>query len=86
MINSEKCDKLLDEYYQVRGWDSMGIPAASTLSALGLEDIAKEVRIKGSIEKEFICIDKLSRWHYIIVPIYELIVKTILFGVSGKNE
>ena len=66
----------------------MGIPTASTLSALGLEDIAREVRTKGSIEKEFIsiCIDKLSRWHYIIVPIYKLITKTILFGVSGKNE
>jgi len=45
-IDPEKWDKLLDEYYQVRGWDSMGIPTASTLSALGLEDIAKEIRTK----------------------------------------
>jgi aldehyde:ferredoxin oxidoreductase len=49
-IDPEKFDKLLDEYYQVRGWDSMGIPTASTLSALGLEDIAKEIRNKRSIE------------------------------------
>ena len=46
VIDPEKWDKLLDEYYQVRGWDSMGIPTASTLSALGLEDIAREVRTK----------------------------------------
>jgi aldehyde:ferredoxin oxidoreductase len=46
-IDPEKFDKLLDEYYQVRGWDSMGIPTASTLSALGLEDIAREIGTKG---------------------------------------
>jgi len=46
-IDPEKFDKLLDEYYQLRGWDSMGIPTASTLSALGLEDIAEEIRTKG---------------------------------------
>ncbi len=45
-IDPEKFDKLLDEYYQVRGWDSMGIPTAATLSALGLEDIAEEIRAK----------------------------------------
>jgi aldehyde:ferredoxin oxidoreductase len=45
-IDPEKFDKLLGEYYQVRGWDSMGIPTASTLSALGLEDIAEEIRTK----------------------------------------
>jgi aldehyde:ferredoxin oxidoreductase len=43
-IDPEKFDKLLDEYYQVRGWDSMGIPTAATLSALGLEDIAEEIK------------------------------------------
>ncbi len=45
-IHPEKFDKLLDEYYQLRGWDSMGIPTTSTLSALGLEDIAEEIRTK----------------------------------------
>jgi aldehyde:ferredoxin oxidoreductase len=43
-IDPEKWDRLLDEYYKVRGWDSMGIPTASALSALGLEDIAKEIK------------------------------------------
>jgi len=45
-IDPEKFNKLLDEYYQLRGWDSMGIPTASTLSALGLDDIAEEIRTK----------------------------------------
>jgi len=45
-IDAEKFNKLLDEYYQLRGWDSMGIPTASSLSALGLEDIAEEIRTK----------------------------------------
>jgi len=45
-IDPDKFDKLLDEYYQLRGWDSMGIPTASTLSALGLEDIAEEIKTK----------------------------------------
>jgi len=42
-IDPRKFDKLLDEYYQVRGWDSQGIPTAHTLSALDLEDIAEGV-------------------------------------------
>jgi aldehyde:ferredoxin oxidoreductase len=45
-IDPEKFDKLLDEYYKVRGWDSMGIPTVATLSALGLEDIAEEIRLQ----------------------------------------
>jgi aldehyde:ferredoxin oxidoreductase len=47
MIDPEKWDKLLDEYYKVRGWNSMGIPTVSTLSALGLEDIAKDIITSG---------------------------------------
>jgi len=45
-IDPKKFDKLLDEYYQLRGWDSMGIPTASTLSALGLDDIAEEIKTR----------------------------------------
>lgn len=45
-IDPEKFNKLLDDYYQIRGWDSMGIPTVSTLLALGLEDIAEEIRTK----------------------------------------
>jgi len=35
---------MLDEYYQLMGWDSMGIPTESTLTALGLDDIAAELK------------------------------------------
>jgi aldehyde:ferredoxin oxidoreductase len=45
-IDPIKFDKLLHEYYQVRGYDSMGIPTASTLSVLGLDDIAKDIITK----------------------------------------
>ena len=46
-LDPEKFNKLLDEYYRLRGWDSRGIPTASTLSALGLDDIAEELSPKG---------------------------------------
>ena len=45
-IDPDKFNTLLDEYYQVRGCDSMGITTASTLSALGLDDIAKDIITK----------------------------------------
>jgi aldehyde:ferredoxin oxidoreductase len=43
-IDTKKFDKLLDEYYQLRGWDSMGIPTIATLLALGLEDIIEDIK------------------------------------------
>jgi aldehyde:ferredoxin oxidoreductase len=43
-IDTKKFDKLLDEYYQLRGWDSMGIPTTATLLALGLEDIIENIK------------------------------------------
>lgn len=30
-------DRLLDEYYEIRGWDKMGIPSAAQLRKVGLE-------------------------------------------------
>jgi len=35
-ISPSDCDKMLDEYYQLRGWDARGRPFASTLERLGL--------------------------------------------------
>lgn len=43
-IDPEKFSKLLDEYYQLRGWDEEGIPTSVTLSALGLENIDPEMQ------------------------------------------
>jgi len=43
-IDPKKFSKLLDEYYQLRGWDKEGIPTSATLSVLGLEDIDAEMQ------------------------------------------
>jgi aldehyde:ferredoxin oxidoreductase len=32
-------EKMLDEYYAVRGWDENGIPRKEEISDLGLENI-----------------------------------------------
>ena len=45
-IHADKFNKLLDEYYQLRGWDMNGIPTAATLSALGLEDVNQNIKHK----------------------------------------
>jgi len=43
-FDEEKFSRLLDEYYQGRGWDvSTGIPMRETLLELGLEDIARDL-------------------------------------------
>jgi aldehyde:ferredoxin oxidoreductase len=39
-IRRSEIDILLDEYYDLRGWDRNGIPKAETLKAAGLEDVA----------------------------------------------
>lgn len=37
-IPPEKLEDLLDNYYQLRGWDENGVPRRQTLERLGLED------------------------------------------------
>jgi aldehyde:ferredoxin oxidoreductase len=32
-------DEMLDEYYELRGWDHEGIPEKETVSKIGLKDI-----------------------------------------------
>jgi aldehyde:ferredoxin oxidoreductase len=42
-IDSEKYNKILDTYYELRGWDKdTGIPKLSHLKKLGLSDVAKK--------------------------------------------
>ena len=36
-------DKMIDEYYQVRGWNKNGIPTPEKLRALGLEEVIKDI-------------------------------------------
>lgn len=53
-IDPKKFSKLLDDYYQLRGWDSEGIPTSDTLLALGLQNIDAEmqrVRLQATVAK-----------------------------------
>jgi aldehyde:ferredoxin oxidoreductase len=43
VLDREKYDSLLRLYYEKRGWDSRGIPTKSTLTKLGLQDVAQEL-------------------------------------------
>ncbi len=36
-VNQKELDQMLDEYYDLRGWDSNGIPKPETLERLGIE-------------------------------------------------
>lgn len=38
-------DKMLPEYYRLRGYDERGLPTYQKLKELGLEDVAKELKI-----------------------------------------
>jgi aldehyde:ferredoxin oxidoreductase len=42
-ITDEDLNKLLDWYYEARGWDSNGIPTRQKLAELGLEDLSKGI-------------------------------------------
>jgi aldehyde:ferredoxin oxidoreductase len=47
-LSREDCNKLLDDYYDERGWDSgTGIPTEKTLIDCGLEDVAEDLKKRG---------------------------------------
>jgi aldehyde:ferredoxin oxidoreductase len=47
VVDREKFEKMKDEYYQLRGWDSKtGLLKKDTLKKLGLEDIIKQLKGK----------------------------------------
>ncbi|MCS7115756.1 MAG: aldehyde ferredoxin oxidoreductase family protein [Nitrososphaerota archaeon] len=49
-ISSEMLNSMLDDYYQLRGWDKeTGIPLPETLNKLGLEDVRKELEKHGCL-------------------------------------
>lgn len=49
-IDKEKYEKVLDAYYEIRGWDSRGVPKSSHLTKLGLEEVArKQAAVLGSL-------------------------------------
>jgi aldehyde:ferredoxin oxidoreductase len=39
-------DKLLKDYYRVRGWNERGVPTREKLAELGLVEVAKELKRK----------------------------------------
>jgi len=43
-FTKEMLDTMLDEYYELRGWDSEGVPTPDTLAKLGLEDVADQIK------------------------------------------
>lgn len=49
-VDREKWDKMLDEYYDLNGWDrKTGVPTRSRLESLGLKDIADELENLGKL-------------------------------------
>jgi len=44
LISRETLDRLLDDYYALRGWDKNGIPTPDKLRQLGLEELAADLQ------------------------------------------
>ena len=42
-VTRKVLDKMLDDYYNLRGWDKRGIPTRETLEKLGLNDLEEEL-------------------------------------------
>ena len=50
LVTPEKLNKLLDEYYELRGWDiETGLIKRQKLIELGLDDIADELQTLGQL-------------------------------------
>jgi aldehyde:ferredoxin oxidoreductase len=46
MIHPDELNRMLDEYYEFRGWDKeTGVPTKSRLKKLGLDSIADEMGV-----------------------------------------
>ena len=43
VISPADRDRMLDEYYRLRGWDAQGVPTPERLAALGLEALAADL-------------------------------------------
>ena len=48
-IDKEKYEKILDKYYELRGWNEEGIPTRKRLEELGLKEVADAIEKKGVI-------------------------------------
>jgi aldehyde:ferredoxin oxidoreductase len=50
VLEWDKYEKLLDSFYEIRGWDKRGIPTKNTALALGLAKEAAEVEKRAKLE------------------------------------
>jgi len=48
-MSPEDVERLLDDYYQLRGWNSNGIPIEDKLKELGLEWVVEDLKKRGRI-------------------------------------
>jgi aldehyde:ferredoxin oxidoreductase len=51
-VTQEELDLLLDDYYEVRGWDNEGIPTPEKLKELDMEDLAYIIKGKPAKRKK----------------------------------
>jgi len=50
VFSKEKLDEMLDEYYELRGWErETGLPYRETLIELGLSDVAEDLEQRGLV-------------------------------------
>jgi len=52
VLNRDKYQLMLDEYYALRGYDKEGRPIRSRLEALGLKDVADDLEKRGVLGRE----------------------------------
>ena len=53
VLSRDTIDRLLDEYYELRGWDKRtGLPTTAKLIELGLHDVAKELQELGKLPEK----------------------------------
>ena len=45
-------EKLLDEYYKMKGWNNDGIPTAESLNDLGLEFVSEDFLKRGILTED----------------------------------
>ena len=49
ILEKDKYNRMLDEYYQLRGWNKDGVPRKDKLAELGLDYVAKDLEKQGKL-------------------------------------
>ncbi len=49
-LDRKKFDRMISEYYKLRGWNDEGIPTAEELDRLGLDDVRRDLEQRGILE------------------------------------